>query len=241
MIYHLLAGGFTQRRAALVLKINRKTVVRKFIFMGERAQAILPKLNAFFPKVKHLQFDELVTSEHTKCKPLSVIMAVEDKRRRILGFRVASQPANGKLASIAYKKYGKRKDERRAARQALFKEIAPFIEADATISSDENPHYPKDVKGHFPNATHKTYKGRRACVVGQGELKKGGFDELFSLNHTFAMCRANMNRLFRRTWSTTKLAKRLGYHLALYSLYHNLILLKKKHPKKTDALRLLFN
>ena len=57
--------------------------------------------------------------------------------------------------------------------------------------------------------------------MGQGELKKIGFDPLFDLNHTAAMIRANINRLFRRTWCTTKRADRLEAHLELYVQYHN--------------------
>jgi hypothetical protein len=48
----------------------------------------------------------------------------------------------------------------------------------------------------IPGAVHTTVKGRHGCVVGQGELKKIVFDPLFSFNHTAAMARANINRLF---------------------------------------------
>jgi len=61
-------------------------------------------------------------------------------------------------------------------------------------------------------------------VVGQGELKRGGYDPLFSLNHTAAMIRANINRLFRRTWCTSKRIDRLEGHLLLYTDYHNRVL-----------------
>ncbi|MEK6774013.1 MAG: hypothetical protein AABY64_08735, partial [Bdellovibrionota bacterium] len=89
------------------------------------------------------------------------------------------------------------------------------------IKSDQNPHYPKDVMRDFPRASHEKFKGRKACVVGQGELKKIGYDPLFSLNHTCAMFRAHVSRLFRRTWCTTKKSERLSYHLAIYAVYHN--------------------
>lgn len=59
-------------------------------------------------------------------------------------------------------------------------------------------------------------------------MKKVRFDPLFSLNHTCAMLRANINRLFRRTWCTTKVPENLGAHIAMYAYYHNLILLEKK-------------
>ena len=93
------------------------------------------------------------------------------------------------------------------------------------VKSDQNPHYPKDLKKAFPHATHETHKGQRGSIVGQGELKKIRFDPLFSLNHTCAMTRANMNRLFRRTWCTTKIPERLVDHFAIYAVYHNLSLI----------------
>ena len=36
----------------------------------------------------YVQFDDLETSEHTKCKPLSVALAVDPKTRKILNFKV---------------------------------------------------------------------------------------------------------------------------------------------------------
>jgi hypothetical protein len=39
--------------------------------------------------------------------------------------------------------------------------------------------------------------------------------------NTYAMMRANINRLFRRTWNTTKDPRRLRDHIDLYVWYHN--------------------
>lgn len=224
-VFELLVSGVSQRRAARLLKINRKTVVRKFIFLGTFAELLLPHLNTYHPKARIIEFDDLETFEHSKCKPLSVTLAVEYKTRRILGFRVSRMPAKGLLVALARKKYGFRRDERKPAREALFKEIKDYVEIGAVIKSDENPHYRPDVAKHFPLSKHKAFKGRRGCIVGQGELKRGGFDPLYSLNHTCAMLRANINRLFRRTWNTTKVPQRLSYHIAMYALYHNLVLI----------------
>jgi transposase-like protein len=226
IIFQMLVSGVSQRRSALILKLNRKTIVRKFILMGMAALQILPLLNQKEKKVQFMEFDDLETFEHSKCKPLSVILAVQSETRRILGFRVAQMPAKGKLVHLARKKYGPRKDERSKAREDLFNEIKDLIHPFADIKSDQNPHYNSSVKKHFPKATHHSFKGRRGCVVGQGELKRGGFDPIFSLNHTCAMLRANLNRLFRRTWCTTKLKERLNYHIGIYALYHNLVLLQ---------------
>ncbi|RME16932.1 MAG: transposase, partial [Bdellovibrio sp.] len=81
------------------------------------------------------------------------------------------------------------------------------------------------VRAFFPKATHIQLKGQRGAITGQGELKKTAFDPLFSLNHTCAMFRANVNRLFRKTWCTTKKLQPLIDHLEIYMWYHNKVLL----------------
>lgn len=197
--------------------------------MAEIARVKIEKLNQEKSKVTTLQFDDMESFEHTKLKPLSITLAVEEDSRHILGFQVSSMPAKGHLAAKSLKKYGKRKDERSKSRKLLFKSMAPYIEHGCLIKSDENPHYVKDVKSFFKGSEHCRYKGGRGCIVGQGELKKLGFDPLFSLNHTCATLRAKVNRLFRRTWCTTKKKERLTLHLNLVVLHHNLNLKPPLH------------
>lgn len=226
-INELFCSGVSQRRIAILLKINRKTVARKLIFLAKMARQKNLKDFNNLPFIENIQFDDMETIEHTKCKPLSITLAVEKERRFILGFRVSQMPAKGHLAKISYKKYGFRKDLRSRGRRDLFKHLKPKIAAQALIESDENPHYKPDVKEFFPQAIHKSHLGERGSVTGQGELKKVRFDPLFSLNHTCAMFRANVNRLFRKTWCTTKLPERLSDHLDLYVCYHNQVLIQR--------------
>ena len=208
-LVELLCSGVSQRRAARLLKINRKTVVRIFLLEAIRAEYLFRTRNFDRSKAATVEFDDLETFEHTKCKPLSITLAVEYKTRRILGLEVSSMAAKGTLVGRAKKLYGPRVDERKRGRRELFKRIAPHVKEDMLIKSDDNPYYPRDVRRHFPKARHVTYKGKRGAITGQGELKKVGFDPLFSLNHTCAMFRANVNRLFRKTWCTTKRSDRL--------------------------------
>ena len=130
-------------------------------------------------------------------------------------------PAKGRLAAFARKKYGRRADFRAKGRDKLFERVCHLVDERAIIRSDSNPHYPAAVRKHFPRAHHKTVLGGRAAVVGQGELKKLKFDPIFSLNHSCAMLRAHINRLFRKTWCTTKKPDQLAAHIALYVLSHN--------------------
>ena len=231
-LYVLLNSGVSQRRAALLLGVTRRTVVRKFRFLAEQVrmeQEIWLKELATKP-ISYVQFDDLETSEHSKCKPLSVALAVEPETRKILGFQVSQMPAKGHLARIALRKYGPRKDERAIGWNALFSDLKEVVLPEARWLSDENPHYPNHLKRHHPLAEHERVKGRRGCVAGQGELKKIGSDPLFSLNHTCAMLRANLNRLFRRTWCTTKTRAGLIDHLSLYVSFHNARLTRASAP-----------
>jgi transposase-like protein len=229
IIQELSVSGVSQRRIALLLRINRKTVVRTLkLFAGveTKKQGEFLQENYTQTPLSEVQFDDLETSIHTKCKPVSVTLAVDPATRKILNFKVSVMPAKGLLASISRKKYGKRPDERPAGWDLLMKELKPYVSPTAVWTSDENPHYPAHLKRHHPLSTHQQIKGGRASDTGQGELKRLRFDPLFSLNHTCAMLRANMNRLFRRTWCTSKTIEGLKNHLTLYVAYHNRVLTK---------------
>lgn len=217
----VFSSGMSLRRSAKAFGINIKTSARKLVFLGQQSLESLSASNLAHKKAESVEFDDMETFEHTKCKPLSITLAVESKTRRILGYEVSTMPSKGPLASLSRKRYGHRKDERRQGRIKLFKTIKHLLAKNAILKSDSNPHYRKDVEKYLPDCRYKQFEGKRGCSVGQGELKKVKFDPLFSLNHTCAKLRADINRLFRRTWCTTKRADRLYLHLAIYSEFHN--------------------
>lgn len=221
IVRRALTGGVSQREAARMLNLNRKTIVRKFLFLAQKSQKEFYRRNKALPPAVEVEFDDLETFIHSKCKPVSVTLFVEYKTRRILDLEVAQMPAKGRLAAIARRKYGKRSDHRPLARKRLFQRLRSQIAPDALIRSDSNPAYPLDVRSYFPEARHELVLGGRGAITGQGELKKLRFDPIFSLNHTCAMLRAHLSRLFRKTWNTTKKLSRLRAHLMIYALEHN--------------------
>ena len=224
-IYNLLSSGVSMRRTALLLHIHRITVARKLAFLSRLAKKRQAHFLGSIPKVRQVQFDDLLTLEHTKCKPLAISLAVEESTRRILGFQVSRIPASGPLAALSRRKYGIRSNERPQGLRRMFEEVSGYLQLGAAFRSDEDPLYAAILRKRFPGAEHQRHPGGRGCVTGQGELKKLRFDPLFSLNHTCAMLRANINRLFRRTWCTTKKVERLEQHLWVYMDFHNRVLL----------------
>ena len=230
-LFKLLAMGLTQRDAADFFNVNRKTIARRLVFFGEQARMLNEKLleqyQRQFGPIEELQFDDLITIEHTKCKPVSLTVAVESHSRIIINSTAAQIPASGHLAAISRKKYGKRADLSRKARHELFAELSRCLVSLHTIKSDQHKDYPPLIKRHFSHCEHQCYKGVKSAISGQGELKKTRFDPLFSINHSLAMLRAKTSRLFRRTWNTTKRIERLLDHVAIYTLYHNRKIIKK--------------
>jgi transposase-like protein len=228
-IYRLLNSGMSQRRCAFILGVARKTVARKLVRLGRAA------------RTKHLRwldssaaagygvvvFDEMETIEHTKLKPLAIAVGVVEGKRLILKAEVSQMPAKGRLAARSRSKYGRRRDARRRGLRRVLAAARLAMPQTTIVKSDQSPRYPGLVRAFFPDAKHLTYKGRRACVVGQGELKAGGFDPLFSLNHTCAMFRDNLKTLSRRTWCTPKRPDRLQALVDIYVTFHNDRILEK--------------
>lgn len=225
----LLCSGVSQRRAALILGVSRHAVARRIPFFGQKYR----KLNEKFLKslkdspVKEMQFDDLITKENSKLKPLTVTTAVDERQRFILGAKVAQIPSFGHLAKIARRRYGKRECYHRWGLDQLLMSLGSSVCPSAVIKSDEHKKYSEFVRKYFPKAKYLQYPSERACVAGQGELKKIKFDPLFAINHTCAMLRANINRLIRKTWCTTKDPKRLQDHIDLFIWFYNQKLLSK--------------
>jgi len=227
-IRKLLCSGVSLRRTAILLRVSRGTVADRLKRLGHSARYEHQLLLKHLKKngaISEIQFDELETLEHSKLKPLSVPLAVIAKNRVILSFAVCKMPSKGVLAEKSKEKYGPRKDERRQAIRQVLKEIKPLTNSETVIRSDSAPRYPGPIK-RVLKAQHRQEISRKGCIVGQGELKKIGFDPLFSLNHSCAMLRANINRLFRKTWCTTKKAENLAHHIIIYVVYHNRWILK---------------
>ena len=160
-------------------------------------------------KATHIQFDDLISKEKTKLKPLSVSVACDAKRRFILSAKVSSIGAFGNLAVISRKKYGRRKNTHKKGLDEMFKDIQSIVVKDAVIDSDEHKNYPEFVKMYFPKSYYRQFKSEKSSVAGQGELKKVRRDPLFWINHTLAMLRDGISTFVRRTWCVTQDPKRL--------------------------------
>ncbi len=225
-LMRLLTSGVSLRRSAFFLNIDRRTVDRKLVYLAKKAREKNQEfLLSMKNQVSSLEFDDLITSEHTKMKPLTVSIAVDAKRRFILSAKVGRIPAFGLLAERSRAKYGRRVNDHKKTLQAMFEEMSATIAPCALIQSDEHKRYPEFVKKYLPGREYIQHPGGRGAIVGQGELKRKKYDPIFILNHSCAMLRAGINRLIRKTWCTTKNPDRLQMHLDIFIDFYNRIYL----------------
>ena len=218
----------TQKDIARYLNINVKTVARRFDYWALKSKIKNTEMrNTYIKKpIKNIQFDDLITKEKTKMKPLSITVVVDSDTRMILQANVSQIPAFGHLAKKSKRKYGKRNSNHFEILDRTFMNLTDLLCVNVNIKSDEHKSYESIVKKYFPNSNYQQFKSERGCIAGQSELKKVKFDPLFSINHTMAMLRAGISTLVRKTWAITQDPKRLQGHLEIYMYYFNKIYLK---------------
>ena len=223
-----IASSTSERRIAKKLGCDRKTVARKVAFLAEQARQKINRWLNEQPPFEFVQWDELITFEHSRLKPLSVAVMSCGHTRAILAYGIAQIPASGQIAARSIEKYGKRTNRSASMRKGVLMKIRPHLLASVTLRSDEHPRYRSEIKKVLPNVSHVQFPSKRGSLTGQGELKRTGYDPLFGINHTLAMMRDNIKRLTRRTWCTTKKTHALDDVIAIYVNYHNTKLIKSK-------------
>jgi hypothetical protein len=222
-IFKLYCSATTQRRIALILGINAKTVVRKFLFLALNAESEhLKRLSEKAFDVSDVQFDEMLSFEHTRLKPLSIALAVEKGSYRVIGVDVAESHYQGRLSTVALMKYGPREDKSHEARQKVLEIIQSQIKNICHITSDAKPHYKIEVRTHVPNAQlrqipNRGHRLQRLLKSRRRNIK----DPMFELNLVAAKIRHDLSRMARKVWVTTKLQDRLQKHLMLFVAYQN--------------------
>lgn len=219
-IFHLLMNGNTQRGTARLLHCSKTTVENKFLWLSQHHFEDNDLKSSL-----HLQIDEMESIEHTKLKPVTIPFCV-DEHYQILGVQTGSIKAKGKLAEISVKKYGIREDQRVFALRSLLLELKSSLKtAPHSITTDSHPLYPKLIKEYFPDIEHiqivsrdKLKKQRELVFTAE---RKKIFDPMFALNQRCAKLRADIKRLARRSWCTTKKIENLQRHLKLYQSFNN--------------------
>lgn len=215
-LQQLLTEGNSIRASARILNMTYKNTYKKFLWLIKQAKVTRERL---IFSAKKIYFDEMETIHHTKCKPLSIAVAVNEDYQ-ILALQVAEMPAKGRLARFSVMKYGPRKDERDSVMGEVFRCLKNRLSRPPeNIYSDAKSSYRKHVEGTFPQSTYEVHnradKERHRDRLHE-KLHKKRFDPLFAVNQRCAKLRSDIRRLTRRSWCTTKKPENLQGQLDLY-------------------------
>jgi hypothetical protein len=212
----LLTEGNSIRACGRILGLTYRNTYNKFLWLIAQAKH---KKGSLRPRAEVLFFDEMETIHHTKCKPLSIGIMVNEKYE-ILDLQVAEMPMKGRLSRFSVEKYGPRKDEREQVMEKMFMRLKKDLCLTPTkLCSDAKPSYRKFVERYYPHAqyeVHSRVSKERIRDRLHEKLQKKRFDPMFALNQRCAKLRSDIRRLTRRSWCTTKSPINLQGHLDLY-------------------------
>lgn len=213
-----LVEGKSLRSISRCTGLTYNNVCKKFLWLKK---IVDQKKNSYLLSCQTLQFDELETIEHTKCKPLSIVLIVNENYQ-LLTAKVAVMPAKGRLAELSRRKYGLRKNQRVEKLNEAFSEVKSLLASPPIlIKSDRHPNYRPLVGKYFPGVVyqqHPRVEKKKLQERIHEKIQKRTYDPIFPVNHFCARLRDRIKRLVRRSWCTTKKVENLQLNLDLFVL-----------------------
>ena len=196
------------RGIARVLGISINTVTKYFLKAACKAQ--IENLKALENRdfvTTYIQFDELETFEHTKKRPLSIMLFIRAKTGQIISAKVSKSHIRALAVSpTVVKDWNAQVDKTKVIQESLVEAKKVSNRVHTTIACDGLPHQVKIAKDFCD-------EGHISIQVLESENKK--------IDLSILKLRQDISRLGRKTLSTTKKAERLQHHLDLYINYHN--------------------
>jgi hypothetical protein len=185
------------------------------------------------------QLDELETFEHNRrLAPVTVPILIARHSYFVVDLETAPLPCRGGLSPSYRKKkeerealFGTRHSGSRAAVSKCFETLAMVASPNVplVLETDRKATYAGIVREQLgEEAVHARTSSKR---------KRDYWNPLFPINHTLAMARDGISRLVRRTWGTSKLRERLGWHAWIWAVWRNYVRGITNHaPKVTPAM-----
>jgi transposase-like protein len=238
----ILVSKVTRRQAARVLRVNRKTVERRFKRFARVARDFhFAQLNA----KKDLggirgsfQLDELETFEHNRrIKPVTLAVTMEQSSYFVMGAYAGTMACRGNLTPrfvtrkteiVALE--GKRKSQSRQVVKKSFEVLANYLACNSMVhlQSDQKTTYPVEFRRAFPDRLIRH-------EVTSSKVRRNYANPLFPVNHTLAMMRDGLSCLVRRNWAASKKKSGLARHCWIWIAWRNYVRGITNRTKTTPA------
>jgi len=220
------------RRIASDSRAAFSTVLRHFDLAAQWCARENRLIRHHRMKTGEFYFDEMGTSIQSYLKPTWIGMLLSGDRE-ILDFDLAAAPATGRLAAKARRAGIVRPNQRREMRAGILRRLSESSTLKPeVIITDLWKSYANQIRKICPGVPHLQFKAKKPRRNSKRELRSGGFDELFPLNHTATKMRHEIARLGRQTWCTSKTMEGLRRHLEIFMYYHNEVYLPQFRARR---------
>jgi len=210
------------RQAALVLQVARRTIERRFAWLGRHASDYHANQLAAATLIGPFQIDELESFEANRYQPLTVPVLIDRSSLFIVATEVGALRRKGAMTAEQRRRraahervHGRRPSESPRALRGVLARLRQVVDPliPVVLDSDRKPLYGQLGRDLFP--------GRFVWRRHDAAARRDRANPLFPINHTNARLRHFLSRLRRRTWCVSKRGEGLRTHLSIATLWSN--------------------
>ena len=221
----LLAHGLGLRQSAVILRLSRRSTVRKARKLSAHLGFLNRNLLDQFPDGCSFQMDEMETFEGERTVlPLTVPVLIEQESMFVVDARSAPIRPSGKMSrkrKAAIRKReraeGRRRNESRGCLKRVLRQGAKYCKKLSRIRIDT------DEKTTYPGLIRWAFGPRHEHRQSSSKLPRDTGNRLFPINHMNAMARYLTGRLRRRSWLASKKGRFLDLQLEVFKAYKNFV------------------
>jgi transposase-like protein len=218
--FHLMVNCVGQRQAATVLGVARKTVERRFAWLGRHCRGFHESHMKQAWLEGPFQLDEFESFEANRYQPVTYPVLIDRTTFFIVDAAVAPLRRKGRMTKLQLRrraeheaKHGRRPTESAKAVRSVLEKLLPLVPGAVVLDSDHKPSYQRIGRDLFG----KRFFGRQHDAKRRRDEK----NPLFPINHTSARLRHFMSRLRRRSWCVSKKKAKLACHLDIAKVWTN--------------------
>jgi transposase-like protein len=208
------------RQAARVLRVARRTVEHRFLWLASLAAAF----HANRLRGAHLhgpfQLDEIESFEANRFQPVTVPVLIDRRTMFMVATAVSPLRRKGRLTPAQRRRrdrhealFGRRPSRSASAVRQVLRHLADRVPGTFVLESDRKPLY--------GTLGRDLFGARFLWRPHDASARRDRANPLFPINHTNARLRHFLARLRRRTWCVTKLRGHLQAHLQIAALWGN--------------------
>ncbi len=212
------------RQAAQVLQVARRTVERRFAWLGRHAADWHSNHLRGAWLSGPFQLDELESFESNRYQPVTVPVLIDRRTLFIVATEVGALRRKGRLTpeqrrrrAAHERRHGRRPSQSRPAVRAVLHLLKSVVEPEQPVVLDS------DRKQLYGSLGNQLFPRRFLWRQHSATARRDRANALFPINHTNARLRHFLSRLRRRTWCVSKQRHGLRTHLRIAALWSNYV------------------